>query len=478
MIRRTWILLRARLAMARRTGWPVPALLLQALLGALFAALVRDALPPYPYALFALCLNALLIAIPLVGELGGILRRDEGREWISAQPLRPVELALARALHLLLLLLALDLAALVPAALLAPPGLGIAARIALPLLGFGLVTLVAALFLGLERALARRAEALFLGLQAALVLGVVVGLVGLLGRVHELARLEPGGGPGWFPPVWFAAALAGGASGAWALALVSTAAALALLFLLPPPAEHARAQRASLLVRLLRPFRAAAVRVWVRRDERAAFDLVYDALPREREVVLRTYPMFGIPLAFLALAARRAEGGAWRPDALALLLFTVGVYLPVLLTHVPATESPRASWILATAPVPRAALDSGAIKALFVRFLLPLQLALALIAWTLAGTDLVLRLWPAALLVSLLVLRLLYPMCVRDPPLSIAPDDVRGELDWLGSLSGLALALAVAAVLANRFLLTPGAGLAVAALLLAVELVWGRAARR
>ncbi len=37
----------------------------------------------------------------------------------------------------------------------------------------------------------------------------------------------------------------------------------------------------------------------MRKGERGTFDLVWDALPLEREFVLRTYPMFGIPLAFL-----------------------------------------------------------------------------------------------------------------------------------------------------------------------------------
>ena len=105
MFRRTWILFGARMRMTSRAGWPIPALLFQGLLATVLAALVRDGLPPFPYALFALSLSALLLAVPLLSELGLVLRRDEGREWVEALPARPIELALARLLQLVTLLL-------------------------------------------------------------------------------------------------------------------------------------------------------------------------------------------------------------------------------------------------------------------------------------------------------------------------------------------------------------------------------------
>ena len=474
MIERTWLLFRARMAMTTRAGWPIPALLLQALVGTLFALLVRDALPPFPYAYFMLALNALLLAIPLVGELGGMLRRDEGGDWIKSLPLARLELSLARTLHVLVLLFALSLAALVPASLLAPSSFG-SARFLLPLLGLGLMSLGAAFLLWIERALATRSPALFLALEILLVMGVMLGLIELLGSVRELALLRPGSALD--PAAWFAAAATG--EGSWIRPLLAAGAGLLALFLLPAPPAESSARRASVLAVLLRPLRATATRVWVRPDERGVFDLVVDGLAREREVVLRAYPMLGIPLAFLALAARSSEGTGvgWREDALALLLFTVGVYLPVLLTHVPATESPRASWILACSPVPEAAIVAGAIKGIFLRFLLPLYATLGLIAGVFAGPGFVLRLWLPALLVTLLVLRFLYPRCVTAPPLSTAPDDVRTELDWMGVLSVLAIVLTLVAVLANRWIEDALTGFCVAAVLLGVELVCARRLR-
>ncbi len=226
--------------------------------------------------------------------------------------------------------------------------------------------------------------------------------------------------------------------------------------------------------------RALATRVWVRSDERGVFDLVYDALPREREVVLRTVPMFGIPLAFLVVAATGADSAAsgTRGDVLALLLFTAGVYLPILLTHVPATATPGASWLTRCAPVPAAALVGGTIKALAVRFLVPLYALLSFIAWAQAGGEFVLRLALPGYLASLLVLRRLYRTCVSGPPLSTAPDQIRFDLDWLGLLGGLALGLTLMAVLAQRFLSGVPAALGFAAFLAGLELIAERSLRR
>jgi len=474
VFRRTWILFRARLTMAGRAGWPIPALLFQALLATVLALLVRDALPPFPYALFVLSLSALLLAVPLLSELGLVLRRDEGGEWAESLPARPIELALARLLQLVLLLLLLALAFLVPAALLAPAGFGLVPRLLLPGLGCGLALVLAAVLIWFQRLLQGRAESLLVLLQTALVVGTVVGLLTVLGHVPELARLTPQeGASSWlafFPPSWFAAPLAGGGASEWSTPLAVSALALLSLFFARTPRARAELRRRSLLALLLVPLRGIAARFWVRSDERGAFDLVFDALPREREVVLRTYPMFGIPLAFLWIGAREAQGrsGPWQDDLLSLLFFTVVIYLPLFLTHVPLSESSGAAWLLGTAPVTRAGIVAGAIKALFVRFLLPLYLVLALLALGLSGPELLARLWLPALLSSLFLLRLLYPRCVRELPLSVPPEELHAEPDWTGLLTGLAAGLTLVAVLANRFLTWP-LGLLAALVLAALD---------
>ncbi|MEW6073529.1 MAG: hypothetical protein AB1726_13175, partial [Planctomycetota bacterium] len=457
-----------------------------ALVAGTLGALVRDELPPFAYALFVLALAALLLAIPLLGELGILLREEEAAEWISAQPVRPAARWVARTAHLLLALWALALAVLLPAAALAPAATSVAGRLLLPLAGLGLATLLAAVLLLVQGLLGGRGEGLLVLLQTALVGGVFVGGVRGLGAVPALATLaDPNqGGAEWlavFPPAWFAAPLAPGAvpAAAWFLPVGLTLAALVLLLLAPAPAPLARGRREPLLARLLSPARALATRFWVRPGERAFFDLVYDALPREREFVLRTYPMVGIPLAFLAAGALgETEGpGAARADLLALLLFSAGIYLPVLLTQIPISASHTARWLHECAPVDERDVAGGAIKALAVRFLVPLYAVLAAIAVLLGSGGLALRLAPSGALTSLLVLRLLYPVCVSDRPLSVDPAAARTNPDWLGALAGVGLALALLAIVAHRFLAGPLATAGLLAALLALEAWLARRAR-
>jgi hypothetical protein len=207
----------------------------------------------------------------------------------------------------------------------------------------------------------------------------------------------------------------------------------------------------------------------VRPDERASFELVFAALQREREVALRTYPMLGIPLAFLLVGAGAEESATWRGDLLALLLFTTGIYLPLLLTHVPLSESPRAAFLLELAPVPRGALVNGAIKALFVRWIVPLYLLLLALGFLLGEGALTLRLWPLATVLLLPLLRILYDRLVRELPLSTPPEELRADTDWAGLVSSLAIGATLLAVVARRFL---GPGWALGLFLAVVGLEW------
>jgi len=473
MLRRVRILLGARLRNGPRGEKLIAPLFYQASIAGGLCLLVRDDLPPFPYAVFVYTLTAALLAIPLLGDLGTLLRADPVLEWSSTLPARPREHDAARVLHVAIVLWTLALGSLVPAAVLAPRAMSLLERAALPLPGLGLATCLAATLLLLQMLLAGREAGLVL-LQTALVLAVVVGLT-LLVREHlatlatltvDRARL--------FPPAFFARPFApdAGASSAWGPALGLLGSLAVLVGVRPPPAQPARRGR-SPLEAALAPARRLATRFWVRSDERGPFDLVYDALPREREVVLRTYPIAGIPLAFVLLALREGDSAA-RGDLLAILLFVVGVYLPVLLTHVPASSSADARWILGTAPVSEASVAGGAIKALAVRFLLPLYAALAALALVLEGSEFVLRIALPGFLSSLLALRFLYPICATSPPLSVPPDEVRSDLDWTGVLLTLALVLLVVALLLQRVVgLFPGS-LALSAVLALVEWRSGR----
>lgn len=472
--------LRARLAAGPRGGLPVATWFGHALVTAFFCGLVSDFLPPFAYGLFALSLLGALLAIPLLGELGWLLRQDAGEEWAATLPIRPIERRIARTLHLLLLLFGLALASLLPATWLLPSATSLGARLAFPLCGLAFAACLAAALLLLQSLLAGRAEGLLVLVQTLLVVAVVVGLVVGVRHVPLLARTphlgDAGGGFLWLvPQAWCAAPLAGvegEPTRAWLPALAGLG-ALACLALLPPASAPRSGRGEPLLARLLRPLRALATRWWVRPEERAAFDLVYDALPREREVVLRTYPMIGIPLAFLATAAlgdpRTGAAGPSGPGAdaareglLALLFFTAGIYLPVLLTQIPASSSAAARWIQECAPVREGALACGAIKAVAVRFLLPLYAVLGWIAWLQAGPSFVLTVGLPGALSSLLVCQLLYPVCVRERPLSVAPDELRADLDWLGVLGVLALVLTLLSVAVQRFLPVWGLTLLVA----------------
>jgi hypothetical protein len=340
------------------------------------------------------------------------------------------------------------------------------------------LALAAALLLA-QAFLGARAEPVLVLAQTLLVAGVVVGLTFGVGEVQRLERAAQGGAAGalaLWPATWFAAPFALG--GLWWLAwLAATLSALGVLALAPPaPTAPPRARR-TVLELLVAPARALAARVWVRADVRGAFDLVCDALPRERDFVLRTYPMVGIPLAFLALALLGEEGPK-RDGLAAVLLFCAGVYLPILLTQVPASASAGASWILATAPVPESAVANGTIKALAVRFLVPLYLVLGAMAWATSGPDAVLRLTLPGALVSLLVLRRLYARFVTAPPLSVAPDEIRAQYDWGGALMGLPFGLVIAAVLAAALVDTAVKGAVLTGALLMLEVAAGRASRR
>lgn len=443
-------------------------------LSATLACLVREDLPPYPFVLTGLSVGGLLLAFPLFSDLGALLRHDEAGEWVAALPAHARERTLARVLHVLILLGALVAAWSVPWALCAPPSLPLAARMALPALGFSLAVFLAAVWAWIQQSLIARLERALLWVETALVVLVVVVLIQILGHLPEMAGLTPDR-PALlaFPPAWFARPLTSG-GWTWCLPILVVTTSFGSLLALPEGAE--RTPR-----RLVRgrgwttPLSRLATKYWVRADERGPFELVITALPREREFALRTFPMLGIPLAFLWISARGSSprGDSWRSDLLALLLLTVGVYLPLFLTHVPLTESSRAAWVLRTAPIPRSAITNGAIKALFVRWILPLYLVLMGLGLILAEAPLLGRLWLPSLLLTLLLLRMLYGRCVKDLPLSTAPEDLRSDLDWAGAVSTLAVLLPLLAVVGNRWL-GWGGGLAIGLALAVLEGVLDR----
>lgn len=481
LLRRIRALVLAHLAAWRAADPPLTVLAVHALISAVLCGLTRGFLEPLGYALFAFTVSGALLVLPFLGELGFLLRDDPASEWSRALPATGREQRAARALAVVVILWALALGSLVPAALLAPEGFTTLGQLALVPAGLGAALALGGILLAVQQVLARRPALLSLAhtaLFAGLLLLAVVGLpkVRLLAGVAELSDL---GAPlVWLaPPVWFAAPFAAG--GPFWAPFVPVGAVLlgaALLALLPlPKAAPLRGRDA--LGTLLEPLRRLAVRTWVRREERATFELVFDALPHERETNLRTRPLVALPLLFL-LAAFDREPGPERDGLLALLLFAAGIYLPVLAAHVPASASHRARWILDGAPLAVGALQGGAFKALVLRALVPLYLVLFLFAGALADWSFAARIAPLAALFALATLRRSWFASAKDLPLSLPPERAAEGLNLSGPLFGAAMLATLSAVLAAKLLTTWPLALAALAPLLAHELLLDRAWRR
>ena len=240
---------------------------------------------------------------------------------------------------------------------------------------------------------------------------------------------------------------------------------------LPAPRRPVARSGTTLLGAALTPFRKIARLIWVRRDERASFELVFDALPKEREFVLRSYPLIGIPLAFLLVGAGDSDK---REGLLTLLLFTPGTYLPILLAHIHVSTSHAARWILDSAPVAPASIQSGVMKAVAVRFILPLFFVLALLCWTYEGPAFTLRLVPVAFMVSILVMRQVYGSWKYEPPLSTAPEDLEAEAGLFQTIATLGFILMFVALAAWRLMDTPVRAATVFLTLLALEVAADR----
>lgn len=454
---------------------PAAPLLLHAAISGALMLLVRGELEPFPYALVALALSGALVALSLLGELGGLLRSDPAREWALALPLRALDLQIARVLLAATLVLVLSLGALLPAALLAPANTSLVERVLLLGGGLGQALFLAGALLAVQSALGERAEALLILFQTLLLVAIVVGSTLLPSLVQVLVPMQESGelsAPllAWLPPTWFALPVGSPPAalpGPWLTALL-TLGSLALLALLPPAAEPRARWRRTPLGFVLEPVRALFERVWVAPAERGSFRLVWEALPRERDFVLRTYPMIGIPLAFLLVGLGKKSGAQFE-GLLAVLLFSPAIYLPILLAHVPATATPEARWMLDLAPLPRSALDAGARKAAALRFVLPLILLLGVLAGVLAGPHFALRLTPIALAGTVLLLRGLYPLFALDLPLSVPAQSIDVREKFTGVLFPLVFVVPIVAALVQHGLTTIGPALAVALALFAAE---------
>lgn len=482
MIERVLILLRTRLA-AQRGDAKVPfaALLMQAFIASVICGLARGEVPPFAYALIALSTSAALIAVPLLGELASLLVADETGDWIRGQPIRPIELHIARTLHLVIALVVLSLGSLVPAALIGT-GFDAFARLELIALGLGQALALAAALLGVQAVLRGRAQPLLVLAQIVLFVSILVGATLGLRQVPTMVAWngpEASNALAAYPPAWFAAPLASSQlNGFWPwIAPCASVVALVVLLVLPAPPLAAFRRGEAWIGRVLAPLRRLLARIWVRADERASYEWLFDALPKERDFVLRTYPLLAVPVGFLWISARSGsalEQKHW----LAMLLFIPGAYLPLLSAHVPASSSHRARWIVDTAPISLEALERGAIKAIAVRILVPFYFVLATLGCLLGGAEIVARLAFPALISSVIVLRATWSTCVVAPPLSTAPDELYINRDWIGLLGVIAFVLSAIAIAASKFVDNAWKAAVFALVMLAFEVLTDRRAVR
>ncbi|NUP96374.1 MAG: hypothetical protein HUU28_09440, partial [Planctomycetaceae bacterium] len=347
------------------------------------------------------------------------------------------------------------------------------ARVELVALGLGQSLAIAAALLLVQALLRGRAQGLLVLVQIVLFVGVLLGASLGLRKAPEMKTwVSPAAEAGLalFPPAWFAAPLGEAPPSAlWSwVPLVATGIALVALVVTPAPQVRRFQKGEAPLALALAPVRRLAVRFWVRASERASFEWLFDALPREREFVLRTYPLLAVPVAFVWISGR-GEAAATQQDWLALLLFLPGAYLPLLAAHAPGSESFQARWILDTAPLERDALDAGAVKAIAARFLVPFYALLVGIGTLLGGGAMMLRLALPAFLCGVLVLRGTWRTFVVDPPLSIAPDSILVKQDWFGGLAVIAGVLSIVAVASSRLARGPLEALVLSLALLALE---------
>ncbi len=477
MGRRIRALLAARFQAQGKGRSPVAALWSQALLATAAAAILRGEVTAFAFALAALCVSAISVALPLLGELAPLLGDDESGEWLRAQPVSRAEVRIARAVHLAALLGGLGLAAALPWCVMAP-GWTVATRVALLLGALGQSFALAAFFVAL-RALGRgRANWLLVLVQSTLwsvaILGAVFGprwalrvasaddLPEMLARFAPPARLAQ-----WIAAIHGAAGAAGGVAATSLAASLGALIAFALLalvslLLLPAPEDGARLRSFSATSWLLQPLKRLAARGWLRRGERASFDLVFDALPLEPEFLLRAYPLLAIPLGFVFVGLRQ-EPGRQRETLLALLLFLPCMYLPLLVAHTPLSRSAASRWILETSPARRTDIDRGAMKAVALRFVLPLYVLLSACCAGLSGWHFCLRLAPLALAAAWLTLRACWSTFARDLPLAVDPKDVHIDMNWFGPLGGIGLGVALLSAYAVHGIRDPMISLSAAA---------------
>ncbi len=171
-----------------------------------------------------------------------------------------------------------------------------------------------------------------------------------------------------------------------------------------------------------------SLRVTTNSFERAAFELVYKILGRDRKIKLKIYPAVGYILVFGLVFMIRGKDDfstLWNnlpnTEYYFVLIYLTFMISQVALHEIPYTDDFKASWFYSSAPVDRPGeILSGMVKAIFVKLFLPIYTviaALILFVWGTSALDDILF----GLFNNFLILLIIATIGKRILPLTMAP---------------------------------------------------------
>lgn len=449
---------------SRGGGAPlVTALAFQAFLSAVFALLLFIDLRDVDFYFATLTFSAVLCLLTLLGDVGGLLRDGRHPRIVLHLPVTGGTILRARFLHAGIYLSLLALASALPGAILSfwVSGGALHAPFAYALVAWHQALLIGgvmALLYGISGG--SRVARWMSWVQIVLMIFTLMILftgVRYLPLLADVRRAEPGAFA-WVPSAWFLGELG------FLLPFQEVVPRLAwawpgwLATLLVPVFTLWTWQRAGEGEE--RHDRKAGGRGWpwwrwlLPREpvERGAYEFTLRMLARDREFRLRAYPLFAFPLAMLALGMlgdQAEERGLY----LNLVLYSMGAYLPVILSFLANSPYHRASWAFYVAPIAsRERLRRGVARAVVAHLVLPLYLALGAISIFLRP--------PPALegciqpVLAFLVTLILIPGTVRDAlpegPF-FRPTEQLQKLGNSGRMWVLVLLLPVLSILSDRY---------------------------
>ncbi len=378
---------------ARRTGGSGSSLtttvFTQAFLGLVFAALLHGDTPPIAYAAANLSLSTLLVGIGALGDETLLGRADD--VLLATAPVRPRTIVLARAIHGLFRLGIVTIGMALPAAILfafsvgqplAAPAYLVAAVFCAGLMSGGLATAlrVLAAAIGVARAqlAAGTTKAALLGFGVA---GFALGMRRLRGTIADLPLADLAQ---YWPPYLAARVLVSPANALDAVVIL--AGALAVVFAVATAVSRVRREVASRHM----PSRGLLRRLLLRSvgagPERAFADFTATMLLRSPGFRSRVLPLFGIPIAMVALAANTAAPST-TPLLAGVALQFPAIFLPFLVAFLPRADQAHVDWVFTTSPTPDLGLARRAARVALVICVLVPTIVVAAATTVLLGID-------------------------------------------------------------------------------------------